>query len=75
LPLISVTRLVAAEIDWSQIGVGRDDSDVERIDAQHFGDDIAENRVGSLADIDRAAEHHATARSHFSAPECGMLFQ
>ena len=34
---------VAAEIDRREIGVGRDDRDVERIDAEYFSDDVGEN--------------------------------
>src|SRR5207244_11707982 len=38
-------------------GVARDAADVERIDAEHLGDDRGEHVVGALADLGRAAEH------------------
>jgi len=34
---------VAAEVDGRQIGVSRDDRDVERIDAEYFSDDVGED--------------------------------
>jgi len=55
------TARVAAEVDRGQIGVSGDDRDVERIDAQHFGNDVGEDRIGSLPDLRRAAEHRDAA--------------
>ncbi len=62
LPVISVTRRgVGAEVDRRQVGVARDDPDVERIDAEHLRHDGGEDRVGALADVRRAAENRDAA--------------
>ena len=53
---------VAAEIDGSQVGVGGDDADIEGIDAQHFGNDIGQNRIGTLTDLGGAAEDRRRVR-------------
>ena len=52
---------VAAEVDRGEVGVARDDDDVERIDAEDFGDDVGEDRIRSLSDFRRAAEHRDAA--------------
>src|SRR5487761_24977 len=47
---------VGAEVDWRGVGVGSDQTDVSRLDAELFGDDRREHRVGALTDVHRAAE-------------------
>ena len=47
---------VAPQVDGGKVGVGGDHGDLEGIDAQHFGDDVGEHRVGALADFRRATE-------------------
>ena len=55
-------RRVGAEVHRRQVGVARDDADVEGIDAQDLRHDRREDRVGALADVGRAAEDgHAAA--------------
>src|SRR5207244_12050194 len=43
---------VAAEVDRREIGVGRDDRDLERIDAEYLGDDRSEEHTSELQSPD-----------------------
>src|SRR5882762_2101982 len=52
---------IAAQVYGSEVRVGGDDGDIERIDTEHFGDDVREDRIRALPDLRRAAEHRDAA--------------
>src|SRR5215471_20480425 len=47
---------VAAEIDRSEVGVARHNAYVEGINSQHLGDDIRQDRIGTLTNFRRPAK-------------------
>src|SRR5206468_10011471 len=47
---------IAAQVYGSEVRVGGDDGDVERIDTEHFGGDVREGRIRSLPGLRRSAE-------------------
>src|SRR5207245_10300106 len=54
---------IAPEIHGREVGITRDDADVERIDPQDLGHDVGEDRIRSLPDLGGAAEDgHASDR-------------
>src|SRR5690242_16831918 len=59
-------RGITAQVHGSQIGVRGDDGDRERIHPQHFGHDVGEDRIRSLADVGRDRKSTRLNSSHMS---------
>src|SRR5215471_1882145 len=51
------TARIASKIHWREIGIGSNNSNVKRINPQNLGDDVCQNRIRTLANIDRAAHN------------------
>src|SRR5580704_14929808 len=52
---------VGTQVHWPQIGVAGEESDVEGVDTENFGDDSSKNIIGALADFRGATENRNTA--------------
>ena len=52
---------ITAQIDGREICIPGDHANVERINSQHFSDNVRQDRIGPLADFRRPAKHAHTA--------------